>query len=68
MNAVSLELRAPNFGNTDLQFTQTLAQILAQLHIEVSTVKSHLARISPRLGVRDRVQLVVWAYRSGLVR
>lgn len=42
------------------------AELAERLHIEVSTVKTHLTRICTRLGVRDRVQLVVWAYRCGL--
>ncbi|GAB2472689.1 response regulator transcription factor [Luteococcus sediminum] len=42
------------------------AELAARLHIEVSTVKSHLGRICTRLGLRDRVQLVVWAHRVGL--
>lgn len=42
------------------------AELAEQLCIEVSTVKTHLARISARHGLRDRVQLVVWAYRHGL--
>ncbi len=41
-------------------------EIAAHLHLEQSTVKSHLARIMPKTGVRDRVQLVVWAYRTGV--
>ena len=34
---------------------------------EVSTVKSHLAIILPKLGVRSRLQAVVWAYQTRLV-
>ncbi len=37
------------------------------LHLEVSTVKSHLARMMPELGVRSRLQAVVWAYQNRVV-
>ena len=37
------------------------------LHLEVSTVKSHLARMMPKLGVRSRLQAVVWAYQNRVV-
>ena len=39
----------------------------ATLVVEVSTVKSHLARAMPKLGVRSRLQAVVWAYQNGIV-
>ncbi|MFC7878581.1 response regulator [Isoptericola sp. NPDC057391] len=43
------------------------AEIAAALFLEPSTVKSHLSRIMTKTGARDRVQLVVWAYDSGMV-
>ncbi|MBC7276730.1 response regulator transcription factor [Nocardioides sp.] len=42
-------------------------EIAQSLFLEVSTVKSHLARMMPKLGVKSRLQAAVWAYQSGLV-
>lgn len=43
-------------------------EIGQQLFITENTVKTHVARIFAKLGARDRVQAVVLAYESGLVR
>lgn len=42
-------------------------EIAEALFLEVSTVKSHLARILPKLGVRSRLQAAVWAYQNRIV-
>ncbi|MGP5220763.1 response regulator [Arthrobacter rhombi] len=39
------------------------AEIAAELFVEVGTVKTHVSRIIAKLGVRDRVQAVIWTHQ-----
>jgi DNA-binding NarL/FixJ family response regulator len=43
-------------------------EIAAQLVISTATARTHVSRIITKIGARDRAQLVVLAYESGLVR
>lgn len=45
----------------------TNAEISAHIWISLSTVKHHLAAVQQKLGLRNRVEIAVWAWRAGLV-
>jgi DNA-binding NarL/FixJ family response regulator len=42
-------------------------ELAEELHISMPTAKTHVSRILAKLGARDRAQLVMIAYESGLV-
>jgi DNA-binding NarL/FixJ family response regulator len=46
----------------------TNAEIGEQLFISLSTVKSHIANIQTKLGVRNRVEIAGWAWETGRMR
>lgn len=46
---------------------RTNAEIADEHHISLSTVKTHLASLMSKLGVRNRVEIAMWAYETGRV-
>ena len=43
-------------------------EIAQTLFISIATVKTHIAHLILKVGVRDRIQLVIVAFRSGFIR
>lgn len=43
------------------------AEIGRLVHLSEATVKTHVGRILAKLGLRDRVQVAVWAHRRGVI-
>jgi DNA-binding NarL/FixJ family response regulator len=54
-------LRLIAYGNTN-------REIAASLHVSLSTVKTHINHLFRKLDIRERVQAVIFAYETGLVR
>lgn len=47
---------------------RTNAEIAAELHISLSTVKTHIGSLMAKLGARNRVEVAMWGYETGRVR
>lgn len=41
------------------------AEIADELHVSLSTGKTHLASLMSKLGARNRVEIAMWAYETG---
>ena len=46
---------------------RTNTEIAAELHISLSTVKTHLTSVMNKLGVRNRVEIAMWAYETSRI-
>ncbi|MEU7474705.1 response regulator transcription factor [Lentzea sp. NPDC042327] len=46
----------------------TNAEIADRLSVSLSTVKSHLTNVQAKLGARNRTEIAIWAWRTGLLR
>lgn len=46
----------------------TNQEVAEQLHMSLSTVKTHLASLMQKLNVRNRVELAIWAYRTQRIK
>ncbi|MEV4712672.1 response regulator transcription factor [Micromonospora sp. NPDC049374] len=47
---------------------RTNTEIAEELHISLSTVKTHIASLMVKLGARNRVEIAMWAYQTDRVR
>jgi len=47
---------------------RTNGEIAEELHISLSTVKTHIASLMAKLGARNRVEIAIWAHETGRVR
>ncbi len=47
---------------------RTNAEIADELHISLSTVKTHLTNLMGKIGARNRVEMAMWAYETGRMR
>ncbi|MFD4669885.1 response regulator [Lentzea sp. NPDC058450] len=47
---------------------RTNSEVAQELHITLSTVKSHLASLMAKIGARNRVEVAIWAYETRRVR
>jgi len=47
---------------------RTNAEIAHELHISLSTVKTHLGSLMTKLGARNRVEIAMWAYETGRIK
>ncbi|GAB2962446.1 response regulator transcription factor [Saccharothrix stipae] len=47
---------------------RTNSEIADELHITLSTVKTHIASLMAKLGARNRVEIAMWAYETNRVR
>jgi len=47
---------------------RTNAEIAGELHISLSTVKTHLGSLMSKLGARNRVEIAMWAHETGRIK
>ncbi len=43
----------------------TNAEVASELHVSLSTVKTHLGSLMAKIGARNRVEIAIWAYETG---